>query len=602
MSELRPVTPELEQAQASLDQLRGITQSPQNALTTRLRLRRISQDTASLFDVKPYKLGNQWGWSYPTPGGGLRWKNADSHAEPKYAWIPGQVEGDDYYWPPGMLEAIADAGGIVWMATEADVWALREAGIRNAFAAYTESPPEGLGDTLITAGVLRVLIAPDLDQTGRNFAVKVKGGLAGSTIELTAYQLPASLGEGGDIGKAWKVYDKPEPFLFWLQSLPRLVMDPLEPVTHTPAPTFPYPAGDPLAEVKGAIAQALGVKSYGSDGFSSKNVLCPFHDDHNPSASLQREKGLYCHTCGQSFTWKATAEALGIVWPFTTPQPEPITGIKGMSREARRMFISAKLSNLARALDVLLDAGHGGDVMTLDDLQACLSPYFSPDAGRRVFDQLRGKGLPKERGSIWQVFSFLYSLQQLERKETAKYSPHRKTGRPKRKPKVVVRIPTEAEINTGLDVIPRSYYGMSEEVLRDAVNYRAECMASQIDENPGKIARKQLAKPLGISYPTVRAYCDRVGIERTPNPPKMTELPAAEIGKMPIDHRERRTWLLQKKIKGSVFLQDSNGKRYEYTQRAVFEALKAVTPGSKENMKFYRCEYQASDYRRKPKA
>ena len=58
------------------------------AQTKRLTERRISPEVIVTFQIKP--RGN--GWEYPTPSGGVRWKNYDSNASPKYQWLDSKSE------------------------------------------------------------------------------------------------------------------------------------------------------------------------------------------------------------------------------------------------------------------------------------------------------------------------------------------------------------------------------------------------------------------------------------------------------------------------------------------------------------------------------
>ena len=586
---------EIEQAQSQLDAKRaalGIT--PENTLTAKLKAeRRLSAATVEAFEVQPYKYANQWGWKYPVQEGGERWKNANSDKGPKYAWISNA--GAVFYHALDLLPAIAEAGGAVWLTTEADVWALREAGIKNALSTFGETIiPDDLGDMFLAMGIGRVMIAPDQDATGKTFAVKVKAALWGSTIELTCYQLPAKLGEGGDIGKAWQAYSEREPFLYWLMRLPQIEVKEPAPTHTTPAPV--YFGEDPLSEIKQAITAALGVDRFGADNFSIDNILCRFHDDKHPSASLHRENGLYCHACGDWYTWKQIAAELGIVWPFestVTLTALPV-GIIGMSREARRVFISAGLTNLSRALDVLLDAGRGGEVMTLAEFTASVLPALTVETARVTFKHLRGMNLPtKPRGSFGCVFSFLNSLQHKEGKKVTRNS---KRGRAEGRPQARATIPTESQVNQALGIVPSHYYGMTPEVIGNAKQYRAACMADVIRRKPGKHARKQLAEPLGISYPTIKAYCEVAGIIRTQTPPKLKDLTPEDVIALPADHRERRLMLLQKKAQPNVYLLDERGTRHEYTQAGARQA--AALGGGK----LRRAEYQASDYRPKGEA
>ena len=57
--------------------------SPGHVLVQRLAARRITPEVISTFGIKV--RGD--GWTYPTPQGALRFKNANSDAPNKYAWI-----------------------------------------------------------------------------------------------------------------------------------------------------------------------------------------------------------------------------------------------------------------------------------------------------------------------------------------------------------------------------------------------------------------------------------------------------------------------------------------------------------------------------------
>jgi hypothetical protein len=571
----------IEQAEKAIEARRaadGILATPQNTLTAKLKAaRRLSDGTIGAFEIEPYKFANQWGWMYPTPAGAPRWKNANSNASPKYAWIDGKPAAAMFYHASDLLSAIAQAGGVVWYTTEADVWTLREAGIHNAFSTFAETiVPNDLGDMLITMGVSRVLIAPDLDTTGTGWAERIKAALWGSTIELTCYQLPAALGEHGDIGKAWTEYRQVEPFAFWLTSLPQIQIADPAPTHTTPAPV--YFGDDVLAGIKQQITTALGVSQFKADNFSVRNISCIFHDDKNPSASLHKEKGLYCHTCGKMYTWKELAGELGIDWTFSntaTITALPV-GIVGMSREARRVYISLKLTNFARAMDILIDLERGGDTLSLKEFTELVQPYMKGKPARVVFEQLRGKNLPDNLpNEITALFSAGTSKKQSKR------------GRNEGRPQTTARIPTHAEITTAAEVTPSVYYGMSLDVISNAANYRAACMADEIKRKPGTYPRSKVAGWVGCSYPTIKTNCKRAGIVRTPQFRK-TELTPEEITQLP------ENYAVLKMTKPGIhmeYMEDERGKRYALT---VAGAIQAAANGGG---KLYRVERLAADYR-----
>jgi hypothetical protein len=432
--------------------------------------------------------------------------------------------------------------------------------------------------------------------------------LEGTTIKLTAYELPfpQASKHGGDIGRAWLDYNDPEPFAFWLSQLPRLDIPEPQPIHQTGPGAYVETFGemDPLAPIRAQIADAFGVEIFGSKGFGVKpngkslGLLCPFHKDTDPSASLHQVKGLYCHTEHKWYTWKDLARELGIAWQFETRTPAPeyteaaAPSVTGMSRAERRAFIAAGFTNMARALDVLIDQERGGEIVTFAELRNILLPFMADRSVRNVFDNLRGLKLPNEQaGEFLTLFTPSSSLQHSEGTKTVKNS---KRGRLEGRPRKTARIPTRAEIAKAANVVPDVCYLMTVEQIRSAAEYRAACMADEIWRKPGKYARKQLTAPMGIkSNSTIKAYCERVGIVRTPQPPKLVELTPAQVLELPENHRARRLMIAQKKIKPNAYMVDERGTRHELTQAGALHA--AAMGGGK----LYRAEYQASDYRRK---
>jgi hypothetical protein len=356
------------------------------------------------------------------------------------------------------------------------------------------------------------------------------------------------------------------------------------------------PPAAPIAytfdEVREDIIRTLGVDRFKVNGFSVKPVHCLFHEDKTPSAQLHREKGLYCFTCGQMFTWKQLAGELGIPWTVSQVETPIIGDFIGMSRAERRAFIKAGFTNLARVLDVTIDRELGGQLFTLRELNKILSGIVSTRCTWDAFNQLRGKRLLNKRGGEYLTLFFLsYSSQHKEGKESVKYSPHRKTGGKKGNPAVYARIPTPQEIQAAVKVAPDVHYGMTRKEIASAAEYRAACMADVVNRRPGKYTRDQHAKPLGISYPTIKVYCDRAGIIRTPQPPKLTELTPEDVLQLPENHNALKLAIRQKKVKAGEFMQDERGIKHELTQAG---AKQAATMGGG---KLYRAAYLASDYK-----
>ena len=81
-------------------------------------------------------------------------------------------------------------------------------------------------------------------------------------------------------------------------------------------------------DVKQWVETFPGHKTWNGDETS---VLCPFHDDHTPSCSVNAVKGIFlCHACGERGTLRELAEKLGVQYPSrkspnnqkTSPSPE----------------------------------------------------------------------------------------------------------------------------------------------------------------------------------------------------------------------------------------------------------------------------------------
>jgi hypothetical protein len=349
------------------------------------------------------------------------------------------------------------------------------------------------------------------------------------------------------------------------------------------------PPAAPIAytfdEVREDIIRALGVDRFKANGWSIARVACPFCGDKRPVATIHIEKGLHCFVCNKMATWKQTAAKLGIQWTVSQVEPSIIGDFIGMSRAERRAFISAGFTNLARVLDVMIDRELGGQLFTLRELTVILSGIVSTRCTWDVFNQLRGKRLPNKRGGEYLTLFFLsYSCQHKEGKESVKYS---RRGQPA----VYARIPTPQEIQEAANVLPDVHYGMTRKQIASAAEYRAACMADEIIRKPGKYARIQLTKPLGISAPTVKVYCDRAGIVRTPQPPKLTELTPEDVLQLPENHNALKLAIRQKKVKAGEFMQDERGIKHELTQAG---ARQAATMGGG---KLYRAAYLASDYK-----
>lgn len=362
-----------------------------------------------------------------------------------------------------------------------------------------------------------------------------------------------------------------------------------KPVEHEPTPAAP--GSYTFDEVREKIIASFGVEHFKANGFSTKRVHCPFHEDKRPDATLHREKGLYCFPCGQTYTWKALAAKLGIPWIVKeADNPAALDGMIGMSRAERRAFISAGFTNLARALDVCIDRELTGQFFTFRELTDALGDVLKDRAIRESFDNLKGKNLPnKEGGEFLTDFFLSYSCYLKKVKKTSKTPPHRKTGGKEGRPQDIIRIPTTAEITEAAGVSPDVHYSMTPDVIGNAANYRAACMADVINRRPGTYPRSKLAKAAGdVSYPTIKAYCDRTGIARTPQFDRK-ELTPEEITQLPENYAVLR--MTKGKTAHREYMEDERGIKYPLT---ITGAIQAAANGGG---KLYRVERLASDYR-----
>ena len=520
-----------------------LVSSPEHTLNQRLQERRISPEVIQEFDIQPRRDG----WQYPTPGGGLRWKNANKKNGAKYAWLDGKSESaSDLYYLDDLLLSVQASGGACYLASgEPDLWALRSAGIPNALCGFSENTvnPE-LADKLQSMGVLDLYIFPDLDKTGKAWAGKVARAVKDSGIELHCKRLPDSLGDRGDVGKLWQRYTKPNAqFERDLLTLPRWIPTPETAKEPTKGTYNAFYAGDIPADFKEPIEQALGVEGYDRDGFSNV-VLCIFHNDHKPQAYLGYA-GLYCHTCGTTYNWNALSDRLGLPTLAEYYQAQAVPAatvapvIVGLSLESMNALVSCGFTSLARVLCVLYSNGwEGGQVVTVKDIKSiCLIHGISDRTIRNALLITRGE-LPKNKKpkneNADSVLQFLLVL-------SLQHNTAEKSAKLKKLPKneQAYRLPKRDEINKALDILGGTYYLIKPEKLKSPKTFRAALHAAFIELHPGEHARKTLGDRLGVTGKTTQAYDKLEGIEVTPNY-KRTKLTPKMIAAMPKTYRKLR--------------------------------------------------------------
>lgn len=531
--------------------LGGVLVAPEHTVMQRLAERRITPQVITVFDIQPFKNG----WKYPTPSGGYRWKNASNKGE-KYLWHSGK---DTFYHAQDIVSAIYNAGGACWFVSgEADVWAMQSAGVTHVMSGYTEArvSPE-LPAYLESMGVTVLYIAPDLDQAGAAFARKVTRALQESNIELDARQLPKELGDKGDIGKAWAGYTKRQPFERWLLGLPRFIPEP-EPKPEPKAPQVDaaiIPAG-----YRQLIADLLQATEYQSDGFTKKNVRCPFHNDgKHADASLHYEKGLYCHVCGRWFTWNETGIKVGAgslrAWRLASTY--------ALSAELREALIRDNKTSLARMLDaVALKGWRAGKEFTRKDAVIACIDLLTVWTIRQALLNLCG------------FFPPFFLTTSMKEKTL--------TNSKQRRPPKVYKLPELSELASKLQVRQNHFDDMPAQKIKRAADYRAEVYAALPRRQAGQYTRKTLTKRIAVSTRTGQSYDKRANLIVTPNIERQ-ELTPDEIAGLPDKVYKNRKY--------NLWLEDESGKKY----RPDKESIKRIAENG--GGKVYRVIQLANSYK-----
>lgn len=257
-----------------------------------------------------------------------RWKAFDSGQRPKYLWHPSDMGKlrPVYYMPPGTLDAITVGHAEVLLASgEPDVLAFRAAGAKNVICWFGEGDtPDCLAIDLMNMGVRVIECYPDRDEKGLQWAQAIATNLQGSGIRTRIYELPGVLGSKFDVNQLW-IDCKFDETCFW-DTLIRCAPIDVQPLPKLTSPLTPLSefGEDMPADYYAAIERELGVKDYQTDGWS-KPILCPFHNDKEPSAGWHKEKHiLKCFVCNKTnndwYLAKVVAEILGVDYHNYLPQ------------------------------------------------------------------------------------------------------------------------------------------------------------------------------------------------------------------------------------------------------------------------------------------
>jgi hypothetical protein len=481
----------------------------------KLAERRITHDVIMTFDIKP--LGD--GWTYPTPHGALRFKNANSDAPNKYAWIGDKR--DTLLYGFDLREAIQQAGGHVWLVTEFDFFAMRSAGIFHVIAQLQGegSIPNDLPAFLQSMSALVCHIAPDRDNAGLTWAQLVANKLIPAGIQVYARELPYphEKKNGGDIGRLWQEYNIAQSFERFLLTLPVTKLQVKNEVKRKKAQRdYIIPE-----DRKARIARALGITSYNQKGYS-KNITCPFHDDTKPSAALHREFGLHCFREDKWYRWRDLADVIGMKWETTIPVP--LYREIALGDELIQEMVKAGYSTLAFVLETAYRAGWmPKQEITIQSLCTLGMPTWR---ARKAFAQMDGREADKRKRDLANR-SFCGELASffLLHKEGTELNKNSKRGRREGRPRRTKVLPHPDDLARLFDVKVTRYTKIAEKP--NIADWRAEVYALPIDRDPGSYPRRELCRPLGISATTGRAYDKRACVTVTPNV-KRVELKSAD--------------------------------------------------------------------------
>lgn len=310
------------------------------------RRRGLSQATLDKFNVRL----NGTGWLYDSKCMdnqtiATRWKSFYSTKDEapesererwqKYRWSPEKPETARYFYPPrvSLKNAIQEASNHLWIVG-GDIGSMTmfEAGIPHVISCFGDSGiPDALPDDLRDWQVLFLHVVADRDGSGEKWAMRIKElvypKLPDAIIKFYALPYPLEKSHGKDVNDYWLDQGKPEKFEDMLMSLPEWVLPEREPEVKQSRLHLDDDQEIPES-LKAEIRFRLGVKeAYNNEGWSRKNVRCPFHDDKEPSATWNDEKSiLHCHAgCGKSYLAKDLCDHFGIrMADYFEHEPTPL--------------------------------------------------------------------------------------------------------------------------------------------------------------------------------------------------------------------------------------------------------------------------------------
>jgi hypothetical protein len=291
-------------------------------------------DVAARAGWRPYTLrlddGQYTGWAYPVhnkdgnPYDRPRWKSADDTG-PRYYWPKGKPKAAKYYFLPGLLTAIQQADGQVYIAAgEPDVLAYHAAGLPNTFCwlASEEAVPDTLVSDLRIMGARSVVYAPDLDAAGMRAAAKVYRALSDAGMPCHIARLPGEMGSKCDINQHWIdcEFDKDKFFLgVWQQHVD--LID-LELHSAAPARDVQQSSNEWFGDWVNEIIKGLGAPDGREGGLDRWRCPVPgrhARGDQNPSLRISADQKpdhpwpvCSCDIQRAPDPWSLLADALGL--------------------------------------------------------------------------------------------------------------------------------------------------------------------------------------------------------------------------------------------------------------------------------------------------
>jgi len=302
--------------------------------------RKLSLETLRRFSVSNVEDGWQWPTIGKQGGRALRWKSYYSTREDapeqyqehwaKYRWKPSKPgEGFEYFSVGGLVGSIAADGGTLYLVGgEVDVMTMYEVELPNTTCFFGEgNAPSALAADLQAWGVTHVCMYPDRDLAGLNSAIKVRDMLQGSGIKVEVKCLPFEYRDkhGQDMSDYWQGWDGSKAaFRLSLLDLPDWPLPEPQELPVQKELKAREDAEDLPEKFKADVLAALGGQpKFNSEGWTLRNVKCPFHDDQTASASWNAAGFLYCHgPCAQTYNGKTVGECLNILLADYYDQPK----------------------------------------------------------------------------------------------------------------------------------------------------------------------------------------------------------------------------------------------------------------------------------------